>query len=153
MRNSSSATVSIDTYSTRSAARISGLSIDMVNYLHRHGIVRISQGKRKGRGIARNYRYTDLLLLRLLSRLLDQGISVLRLKKCLTALQRRGEDLTLLASKRLVATDGHDVYFGSRDVLEKLGTGQMAFAFVLELGSLRNEVRARISSETQAARA
>ena len=151
MRNSASSAVSIDTYSTRSAARISGLSIDMVNYLHRHGIVRPVSGKRKGRGIARAYRYADLLLLRLLSRLLDQGISVLRLKKGLIALQRRGEDLTLLASQRLVATDGHDVYFGSRTVLEKLGTGQMAFAFVLELDSLRNEVRARISTEIRAA--
>lgn len=151
MRKNSLAVATVDTYSTRAAARVSGLSIDMVNYLHRHGIVRTGSGNRTGRGVARAYRYADLLLLRLLSRLLDQGISVLRLKKCLVAFQKRGEDLTSLASKRLVATDGHEVYFGSRDVLEKLGTGQMAFAFVLELGSLRSEVRARIAVESRAA--
>ncbi|MYM87711.1 MerR family transcriptional regulator [Rugamonas sp. FT82W] len=146
-----SLTASTDTYSTRAAARISGLSIDMVNYLHRHGIVRTTPEDRTGRGVARGYRYADLLLLRLLSRLLDQGISVLRLRKCLVAFQKRGEDLTLLTSKRFVATDGQEVYFGSRDVLEKLGTGQMAFAFVLELGALGSEVRARISIESRAA--
>lgn len=148
-KNSLAATA--DTYPTRAAARISGLSIDMVNYLHRHGIVRTTPEGRTGRGVARAYRYADLLLLRLLSRLLDQGISVLRLRKCLVAFQKRGEDLTLLTSKRFVATDGQEVYFGSRDVLEKLGTGQMAFAFVLELEALGSEVRARISIESRAA--
>jgi DNA-binding transcriptional MerR regulator len=141
----------VDGYSTAAAARISGLSVDMVNYLYRHKIVRPSQGKKSGRGVARSYAYADVLLLRVLCKLLAQGISVLGLKRCMIALQKRGGDLNQIVSKRLVATDGYNVYFGSRDVLEMLGSGQMAFAFVIELGALRSEVNAHITNLRSAA--
>ncbi|MES2349197.1 MAG: hypothetical protein V4641_16670 [Pseudomonadota bacterium] len=60
------------------------------------------------------------------------------------SLQKRGGDLAQIVSKKFVATDGYNVYFGSRDVLEMLGSGQMAFAFVIELGTLRAEVNSKI---------
>jgi DNA-binding transcriptional MerR regulator len=141
----------VDGFSTGSAARISGLSVDMVNYLHRHKIVRPSHSKKSGRGVARSYAYADVLLLRVLCKLLAQGISVLGLKKCMLALQKRRGDLSQVLTKRFVATDGYNVYFGSRDVLEMLGSGQMAFAFVIELRALRTEVNTKIFEVREAA--
>jgi DNA-binding transcriptional MerR regulator len=138
-------------FPTSSAARISGLSVAMVNYLYRHKIVRPSLIKKSGRGVARSYAYADVLLLRVLCKLLAQGISVLGLKKCMLALQKRGGDLNQIVTKRFVATDGYNVYFGSRDVLEMLGSGQMAFAFVIELGALRSEVDSSIYEIAKAA--
>lgn len=134
----------VDGFSTSAVARISGLSVDMVNYLYRHKIVRPTHCRKSGRGVARSYAYADVLLLRVLCRLLAQGISVLGLKKCMLSLQKRGGDLAQIVSKKFVATDGYNVYFGSRDVLEMLGSGQMAFAFVIELGTLRAEVNSKI---------
>jgi DNA-binding transcriptional MerR regulator len=134
----------VGSFSTAASARISGLSVDMVNYLYRHKIVRPTYDKKSGRGVPRAYSYADVLLLRVLFKLLGQGISVLGLKRCMLALQKRGGDLGEIVAKRFVATDGYNVYFGSRDVLEMLGTGQMAFAFVIELGALRSEVNRKI---------
>lgn len=141
----------VDEISTQVAAKVAGLSVDMVNYLFRHKIVRPTGSKTTGRGVPRKYSYADVLLLRVLATLLRQGISVLALKKCVAALQKRGGDLSQLVTKRFVATDGYNVYFGSRDVLEMLGSGQMAFAFVLELGALREDVSSKISSFLDAA--
>jgi DNA-binding transcriptional MerR regulator len=130
----------LDAFSTQAAARISGLSVDMVNYMYRHKLTRPTGGRRSGRGVARKYAYADVLLLRVLRTLLNQGISVLALRKCMTSLQKRGGDLHQIISERFIATDGYNVYIGSGGVLEMLDSGQMAFAFVLELGSLRTEV-------------
>lgn len=138
-------------YDVKSVARISGLSVDMINYLCRHSIVTPTGDKSRGRGTVRKYTYEDLLLLRLIAKLLTKGVSVLRLKKSLIALQKRGTHTTELVSKRFVITDGRNVYFGDGTAFEVMSSGQMAFAFVLELGTLRKEVDAKINSYHKAA--
>jgi DNA-binding transcriptional MerR regulator len=135
----------VEGFSTQAAARHSRLSVDMVNYLFRLKIVRPTLVRKTGRGVHRQYGYADVLLLRVIATLLAQGISVLGLKKCMTSLQKRGGDLQQIVSERFIATDGYNVYIGSGEVLEMLDSGQMAFAFVLELGTLRREVEQDIS--------
>lgn len=138
-------------FSAKSAAHISGLTGDMVNYLCRHRIVPPSGTQKRGRGIARQYTYTDILLLRVISKLLANGVSVLRLRKSLTALQRRGSGSTDILSKRYVVTDGYNVFFQEDGSLELLESGQMAFAFVMELGGIRKDVSTRIERCVKAA--
>ncbi|WP_353401985.1 MerR family transcriptional regulator [Duganella hordei] len=138
--------VVVDWHTAKSAARISGLTEDMVNYLCRHKIVEPTGEKSRGRGNVRKYTYGDVLLLRVVSKLLVQGISVLRLKKSFRSLQRRGVDVDL-TSKKFVATDGVDIYFGSGNILEQLSSGQMAFAFIIELASVRREIGIKIAQE------
>jgi DNA-binding transcriptional MerR regulator len=140
-----------DWHSAKAAARISGLSADMVNYLCRYKIVVPSGNKRRGPGIERKYTYSDVLLLRAIAKMLSQGISVLRLKKSLAAFQRRGGTATDIAKRKYFLTDGYNVYFADSAALELLDSGQMMFAFVLELGSLRNEIDAKIARTRKAA--
>jgi DNA-binding transcriptional MerR regulator len=138
--------IAVEWYDAKAAARIGGLTVDMINYLCRQGIIAPSGGGARGRGTARKYTYADVLLLRVIAKLLEQGISVLRLKRSLAALQKNGGSLQDLVTKRLVATDGYNVYFGRDNVLEMLGSGQMAFAFIIELNALRKEVSATIAT-------
>jgi hypothetical protein len=54
--------------------------------------------------------------------------------------------LTSLPARHIV-TDGVDLYLRHEgDDLERLGDGQMAFAFVVELSQLRDEVAAALAS-------
>jgi DNA-binding transcriptional MerR regulator len=140
----------VDWHTAKAAARISGLTEDMVNYLCRHAIVTPSGSKGRGRGNVRKYTYTDVLLLRVIGKLLEQGISALRLKKCFKALQKRGGQTSELVSQRFVATDGKDIYFGNSKILEQLGSGQMAFAFIIELRSIRDEVAKQLTDKKAA---
>lgn len=139
-----------DVFSASQAAGLVGLSVDMVNYLCRNDIVIPTGGARRGRGVRRRYTFADVLVLRAVARLLEGGISVLRLKHSLVGLRQRSGTLPAdILSRRYLVIDGHDVFIQDGGLLEILESGQTAFAFVLELENLRGEVRAAI--ERQAA--
>jgi DNA-binding transcriptional MerR regulator len=134
-----------DSFSSRQVAFISGLSMAMVDYLCRHGIVTPSGGGGRGRGTARQYNFSDLVILKVVVEMLRAGLSVARLKKSLIALRKQHVDLsTRVPPIGLLVTDGRTVYLKrAGDSLEDLLVGQMAFAFVLELDSIHNELTSK----------
>lgn len=131
-------------FTTAQAAHVAGLSVHMVNYLCRTAIVRPGALPKRGHGRIRRFGYDDVLLLRVLAKLLENGISVLKLKRGLQVLAKRGQ-LTTALSSRFLVTDGRALYLLQKGLVESLETGQLAFAFVLELNSLRAEVNRRVS--------
>ena len=137
-------------HSAKKAAQLAGLTTDMVNYLCRYSIVIPTGSTKRGRGKARRFTFSDVLLLRVIAKLLVNGVSVLRLRKSLAALQKRGKGPQEILSKRYVATDGRKIYFQNDGVLEIFESGQTAFAFVLELGSIRKELTEIIEREQKA---
>ncbi len=142
MHNASPTSI-VEAFTAKEAAKLAGLTVHMVNYLARYEIVSPSGGQRRSRGLARRYLYADLLLLRVTARLLENGISVLRLRKALEGLRQRGGATDILA-RRFVITDGYNLFFKDAGVAELLETGQLSFAFVVELRSLRAEMSAAI---------
>lgn len=112
----------------------------MLNYLCRHGVVTPSATTAPGRGRVRRYTYCDLILLRVVAKLLDQGISVLRFRKQCCLLKSRELNLRRLSACRYLVTDGSNVYFKNDRALERMDSGQMAFAFVLDMKPVRSEV-------------
>lgn len=137
----------VEWYTAKQAAQLSGLTSDMVNYLCRYEIIKPTGSNIRGRGRARRFTFTDVLLLRVVSKLLDNGVSVLRLRKSLSALQKRGKKARDMLSKKYVATDGFNIYFKDNGILEIFESGQTAFAFVLELGTLRKELEKKIGQD------
>lgn len=130
----------VKSFPVAQAARLAGLTVDMVNYLCRSGVVVPSSGGR-GRGRKRLFTFADVLFLRIIARLLENGISVLRLKRAFNGLRARAREYSSdMLTKRFLVIDGHDVFVQDGGLLERLESGQMAFAFVLELGSLRREL-------------
>ena len=114
----------------------------MVNYLCRHEVVTPSATAEPGRGRVRYYTYTDLVLLRIVAKLLDQGISVLRFRKQYHLLKSRNIDVAQLLAHRYLVTDGSNVYLKDdrARVLERLDSGQTAFAFVMDLDPIKKSV-------------
>ncbi|WP_417320956.1 MerR family transcriptional regulator [Emcibacter sp.] len=138
----------VSKYTVDDAAKLSGLSKTMVNYLCRHELLEPTASKRPGRGRARQYTFGDIVILRALCRLLDAGVSVARLKTALKNIKKYHPKITpnSLPAKYIV-TDGKEVFFRhTQESLELLDSnGQMAFAFVIELGILQNEINAAIA--------
>lgn len=134
------------TYTSRHAARLSGLSIYMVNYLCRERLLEPGGWSARGRGRWRAYTFGDVVMLRALARFLKSGISVANLKRSLRDLRRHHPEITPNSlPSTFVVSDGKRVYFRNRqNALETLdGSGQFVFAFVLELRQLRDEVLQR----------
>jgi DNA-binding transcriptional MerR regulator len=137
-------TVLLDRYSAAKAARVAGLSLHMVDYLCRTEIVTPSTDTLRGRGRGRKYTYADIVLLKVVARLLNQGISVLKCKKGLTAMRRRYPNTPDLLSKKYFVTDGIEIFLQNADVLEKIESGQIAFAFVIDLCPIREQITAKL---------
>jgi len=129
------------------AASITGHTRAMLNYLCRTEIIEPTCSCVRGHGKARHYSFGDLVALRLVARLSAMGVSPLRLKQGLRALRDRHPEITLtsLPASHIVTNGKHLFLREEGDTLERLLDGQLAFAFVIELPKLRDEVVLEIS--------
>ena len=129
----------------RRAEARTGLSQAMLTYLAHQGIVRPSETSRPGRGRRRLYSFADLILLRAIARLLEQGIEVKRLRPQLQRLQREfNSQQEFSTAIRYLVTDGADVFtVEGKEAVVNVMTGQLAFAFLLDLRQLNEEVQNR----------
>lgn len=127
-------------YSPQQAAKVAGLSLYMVDYLCRHGLVTPSGGKARGRGRTRRYTFADIVLLRVVAQLLAQGISVLGFRKSFLSVKQRERNVREVLARKYLVTDGVRVYLQNEGVLERLDSGQISFAFVMDLTPVRQHV-------------
>jgi DNA-binding transcriptional MerR regulator len=137
-------------YTVPQAERLTGLSRAMLDYLCRSEILRPSAKPCRGRGHRRLYSFPDLVLLRVIARLLESGISVLKLRKSLAALRKRHPEFaTSRISGSMLVTDGARIYLRqSAQVIEDLISGQLGFAFVIELEGVRRDLSRLVHSST-----
>jgi DNA-binding transcriptional MerR regulator len=115
----------------------------MLDYLCREDLVTPSASNQRGRGRQRRYTFGDIVVLRMVGRLLSSGIEVSRIRRGLRELQRRTNNISPgNIPFRLVVTDGTDVFLKDNGrVLESLTTnGQLAFAFLLDIRQSEAEV-------------
>jgi DNA-binding transcriptional MerR regulator len=119
----------------------------MLDYLHRHDIVRPTLNSTPGKGKRRHYSFSDLVILRVIGTLLAQGLPVKNLKIAFSQLKQRipllGGDLS---SKLYLVTDGQSVYWhrSREELIDLTASGQLAFAFVLDARRVHNEVAAAV---------
>ena len=126
------------------AALLSGHTVAMVNYLCRLDIVAPSCDCKRGRGTRRHYSFGDVVALRLVKKLLDAGASTLRLKSAMHRLRLLHPQITLtsLPASHVVIGGSGDLYLHQAgNPLERALDGQMAFAFVVDLASIQDEVK------------
>jgi len=140
-------------FEIRQVSRITKLSEAMINYLCRSGLLipSVRKGKR-GRGKPRIFSYPDLLYIISVKSLLDRGVSVTRISKCLKQLKIQcDESCTLkeLSEVRLLVTDGNAVFRLSKEnTLENLtNNGQFEFLFILDHLNLKSELDKIILAE------
>jgi len=141
--NNKSSSVS-KTFDLKQAVILTDLTGTMIQYLVRQDIVTPNIGTRRSRGTALKFTYSDLVLFRVIGKLLINGISVLRLKQSLKALRGRSANAKKLLTEKYVVTNGFDIFFQDKSVFERFESGQMVFGFVMELQTIRDEVDDRL---------
>jgi DNA-binding transcriptional MerR regulator len=127
------------------------MSIHMLNYLARHGYLVPAYGRSGRRGKTRYYSYRDLVIARLVQRLLNAGLEISRLKQGIRRLKKH-PNLTHRDPQKelsLLATDGNSLFFLEREdtLLDLTRHGQLAFAFVLDVTSAQADVKQKLSDE------
>lgn len=138
-----------DSVDAKRAAAICGFrTVAMLDYLERSGVFVRRQKNESRRGKGRRYNFRDLLVLKVIASLLDNGASVSALKKSLNEFQAAKWDadranLSFGDDKiRYLTVSGKSVVFSDseRKLFDMTKGGQMLFSFVLDFDRLHSDL-------------
>ncbi|MGF1646972.1 MAG: MerR family transcriptional regulator [Kineosporiaceae bacterium] len=125
------------------AARAVGITYRQLDYWARTGLVVPSVRSASGSGSARLYSFRDVLVLKVVKRLLDTGVSLQQIRVAVDVLRRRGiEDLAQIT----LISDGASVYecTSPAEVVDLVQGGQGVFG--IAVGRVWREVEGTLSS-------
>ncbi|WP_264786427.1 MerR family transcriptional regulator [Aquiluna sp. KACHI24] len=128
-------------YRGASAAAAAGISYRQLDYWDRTGLVIPSIQTATGSGSQRLYSFRDILVLKLVKRLLDTGVSLQQIRLAVEQLRASGiSDLT----NTTLMSDGARVYLctSQDEVIDLLGQGQGVFG--IAVGRVLREVEATL---------
>lgn len=119
------------------AARAAGISYRQLDYWARTGLVEPTVRGAAGSGSQRLYGFRDILVLKLVKRLLDTGISLQQIRTAVEQLRKEG--VNDLAQTTLMS-DGASVYLctSNDEVIDLVGRGQGVFG--IAVGKVLREV-------------
>ncbi len=128
-------------YRGQSAAAAAGISYRQLDYWARTGLVEPSVRAATGSGSQRLYAFRDILVLKLIKRLLDTGVSLQQIRTAVDQLRQSG--ISDLARTTLMS-DGARVYLCTTEdeVIDLVGRGQGVFG--IAVGRVLREVEATL---------
>lgn len=132
-------------YRGTAAAAAAGISYRQLDYWDRTSFVQPSVQGAHGSGSQRLYAFRDILVLKLVKRLLDTGVSLQQIRIAIDQLRKSGiNDL----AKTTLMSDGVKVYLcnSNEEVIDLLGRGQGVFG--IAVGLVLREVEATLSTIT-----
>ncbi|ANS77784.1 transcriptional regulator, MerR family [Serinicoccus hydrothermalis] len=119
-----------------------GVTYRQLDYWARTGLLEPSVRNPSGSGTQRLYSFRDILVLKIIKRLLDTGISLQQIRVAVNALRERGvQDLARIT----LMSDGASVYECTSDdeVIDLVRGGQGVFA--IAVGSVWREVEGQLA--------
>ena len=124
------------------ACRAAGITYRQLDYWARTGLVEPSIRSAKGSGSQRLYSFRDILVLKVVKRLLDTGVSLQQIRTAVSALHSRGvEDLASIT----LMSDGASVYecTSADEVVDLVAGGQGVFG--IAVGRVWHEVEGALA--------
>lgn len=125
------------------ACKAAGITYRQLDYWARTGLVEPTVRGAKGSGSQRLYSFRDILVLKVVKRLLDTGVSLQQIRSAVGALRLRGiEDLTQLT----LMSDGASVYecTSPHEVIDLVQGGQGVFG--IAVGRVWREIEGALAS-------
>jgi DNA-binding transcriptional MerR regulator len=129
-------------YRGPTACNAAGITYRQLDYWARTGLVEPSVRGATGSGTQRLYSFRDILLLKVIKRLLDAGISLQQIRTAVQHLRDRGtDDLTRVT----LMSDGASVYecTSNDEVIDLLQGGQGVFG--IAIGGVWREIEGSLS--------
>ncbi len=129
-------------YRGPAACKAAGITYRQLDYWARTGLVEPSVRAAQGSGSQRLYGFRDILVLKVVKRLLDTGVSLQQIRVAVGALRERGiDDLAQIT----LMSDGASVYecTSAQDVIDLVQGGQGVFG--IAVGRVWREVETELS--------
>jgi DNA-binding transcriptional MerR regulator len=130
-------------YRAPQVCRIVGITYRQLDYWARTGLLRPSLAQAQGSGSQRRYSFSDIVQLKVVKRLLDAGMSLMRIRSAVEILQEQLDSDQPLADVTLLS-DGQTIYAVSSpdEVVDVFRRGQGVFG--IAVGPVQAEVEGAI---------
>lgn len=129
-------------YRGPTACNAAGITYRQLDYWARTGLIEPTVRGAKGSGSQRLYSFRDILILKIIKRLLDAGVSLQQIRTAVTHLRERGtDDLTRVT----LMSDGVSVYecTSNDEVIDLLQGGQGVFG--IAIGGVWREIEGTLA--------
>jgi predicted RNase H-like HicB family nuclease len=135
----------MDGMNAKTVCQIVGLSYRQLDYWDRTHFLKPSLQEATGTGSARLYAFVDLVQLRVARMLREKGLSLQKIRKCLTYLKKHVPEVEKPLAQLRLLTDGESIFVLTKDpkvMVDTLKGGQ--FVFSVALGEIVEEVRGKV---------
>ncbi len=134
----------METFNSKMVSRIVGVSLRQIQYWDERGFIRPSVKLAEGRGTKRLYSFSDLVQLKVIKDLTDYGLSLQKIRRCLSYLKRSFPDTPQPLSSLRYLTDGEKLFVLTSDKNKILDVMDRQFVFSLGIGNLVRELNGEV---------
>lgn len=146
----------MDTYNSKAASRLVGISLRQLQYWDERGFFRPSVKSAQGRGSKRLYSFHDLVCLKVMKDLARRGLSLQKIIRCLQPLRHYTAHSHQNLESAKYLSDGDKLFVITSDRDKILDAIEHEFVFSLGIGTLVRELNSdlkRTASNMQQRRA
>jgi DNA-binding transcriptional MerR regulator len=130
----------METYDSKTASRIVGVSLRQLQYWDEQDFIRPSVKLAEGRGTKRLYSFNDLVCLKVIKDLARHGFSLQMIRRCLRPLRANTARTARPVESLRYLTDGEELFVLTRDRQKILEAMKRQFVLSLGIGSLVREL-------------
>jgi DNA-binding transcriptional MerR regulator len=134
----------MDTYDSKTASRIVGVSLRQLQYWDEQNFLRPSIKLAGGRGTKRLYSFHDLVCLKVVKDLVRYGFSLKKIRRCLRPLKEQTDPSVRPPVSLRYLTDGEELFVITSDRQKILNAMERHFVLSLGIGSLVRELNGAV---------
>jgi DNA-binding transcriptional MerR regulator len=130
----------METYDSKTASRIVGVSLRQLQYWDEQDFLRPSVKPAEGRGTKRLYSFNDLICLKVVKDLTRHGFNLQKIRRCVKPLKENSSQTERPAQSLKYLTDGEDLFVITSDRQKILAAMEHQFVLSLGIGNLVREL-------------
>ena len=130
----------METYDSKTASRIVGVSLRQLQYWDEQDFIRPSAKLADGRGSRRLYSFNDLICLKVVRHLARHGFSLQKIRRCVAPLKQNTARTGRQAKSLSYLTDGEELFIITDDRQKILEAMEREFVLSLSIGNLVREL-------------
>jgi len=134
----------MDTYDSKTASSIVGVSLRQLQYWDERDFIRPSVKLAEGRGTKRLYSFHDLICLKVVKDLAHHGFTLQKIRRCLKPLKDNSSHTERPAQSLKYLTDGEELFVITNDRRKILDAIERQFVVSLGIGSLVRELDGQV---------
>lgn len=138
----------MEAFDSKTVSRIVGVSLRQIQYWDERGFLRPSVKTAGGRGTKRLYSFSDLVQLKVVKDLADNGLSLQKIRRCLRHLKDCFPYPAQPLQSLRYLTDGDKLFVLTSDRNKILRAMDRQFVFSLGIGNLVHELDGEIRRVT-----